>query len=398
MQLRIANELHLLESAGLGTAPERLKVFQEAARDIVHHFPLYGPLLGRLFAEYDKFVELVQSQLEERRQAERDLHMRISDYQSEAATWHQKLVESEAVHKEELERLDKRLKEGPSMLQLFRTVDALQIQIASLRDTNTHLNDKLGMTAQVRADFDRTIRSLENTFVIITDEKDVEIHKLQTKVSMEHQLCAEERQRHLRETRNLVHRLDTLEIEVDTLRKRESLLMERLRAADTRTVESARKLSVLREEMDNMAERLAQYEKGNPTAPRGYNSTPRPNKAEAVARIPTLGEASNYKTTASLMAAIYESYAALEQRCADARNTIAVMDECISQRLKQQQTQIERLAQLPSPRTSPQTAALLQPFRKMSGSTLTQPPEDDEGGDGTDGRRNSDSQQPPPAQ
>ena len=89
--------------------------------------------------------------------------------------------------------------------------------------------------------------------------------------------------------------------------------MDTIALGDAAVAALLERFPVPRAELDALRE-----DPGHPTRLRDALTTPRPNKAEAVAAIPELGNTENYPTTQSLFVSIYELHSRAKWRTVEA--------------------------------------------------------------------------------
>ena len=331
LELKIESELAALSSMG-GSTAARARIFLEAAQDLGAHLPTYNDILSTIVRELSTALQYSESSVLGEMSSRREFDELKRKYDTDTAHLRLQLKDYDKRLKEELNRIDYKMK-SRSMVMLIYENEELTKHLETARSTVHELQEKLGATNRVRAEFERTVRSIEDTFTLINDEKDLQISKLRTEAAMEHAAAVSTRNQARDEIGLLTDKLDAVEITYDVASKQNQLLTTRCRDLENHLNMLVQQLQVCQTERDAMEERLAAFE-GNPTiGVKDPSTTPRPSKVEATQRILLLGDPSQYSSTQALLAGIYEMYDQKSRQLEDAKQVLDYLEDAVTTRV-----------------------------------------------------------------
>lgn len=323
----------LMAGGNVPSDRERLQPFQETGHRLAASVGPFGPLLERVLGEYDRFVEAADVQQRRLRDLEAQVDELQRERRNESFRLQMELEQRDREHAATLARIDVRMRDGPSMIDLLMQVESLQAQCEEEKRKRLAQEDKLGATMHIRRDFERTLRAIEETFRVISDEKDLRIAQLTNEVRARREELAAAQDAALQTRAAQQHRIDTLEIAVQALRHREGILMGRVRDHELRNNKLVDQVHTLTTEVEALAERLAQFEGVPDFAPKDVAMTPRPSRAEVASAVPELGDVNKFQSTVALVKALTERHVELGRHVREAEDTMAALESFVSERI-----------------------------------------------------------------
>eukprot|EP01062_Namystynia_karyoxenos_P078775 TRINITY_DN8168_c0_g1_i1.p1 TRINITY_DN8168_c0_g1~~TRINITY_DN8168_c0_g1_i1.p1 ORF type:complete len:679 (+),score=218.80 TRINITY_DN8168_c0_g1_i1:74-2038(+) len=314
-------------------ADARMSVFRECARFFVRHFRTYGVMLGRIFREYEHYVRRAREAMARARElvrdaagsrdAQADLYLRLRE----------EFEQYDAAHREQLEGLYRRHQEGRSYFELHEDLAAAKQELERERKQRQEVLAQLAMTDKVKAEFGRTLRAIEDTFNIISDEKQIRIHELEAKLEA---ASLEAEQSRVQCGQQLMHLRDELEarrIEQAAALAELDLQRESTRHANNRAEDLRKQNRLLQDELDKCERELADLDESGDEGGerRSWRERERETISTACEAVPELGDQGEYTTSAEVCSGLIQVIDDLRRQAHEAKKQVGKLEKELRQ-------------------------------------------------------------------
>lgn len=333
----------VLQSA-VPSSTEQYRVFREAAEQLSVQLERHAPVVGEVVRGLFEYIAILE---------EKCASVGLVEQQRDENAF--KLAEAERLRRAEVKeaesRFDQRLQNIITTLKVHKSVDGLVQRIRQLEASieaekcvSADLTDKLRHVSFLRQEFEKSVTFIEDAFRVISHERDAELSEYRREKLRIHELLVSVQDDCRQITADMQMRLDAQQIALEVQMQRELFSADRTRDLLSYNLTLLQQVESLKKQLDEMNEKIrgdmAGRHEGSPTEGSqldriaedlGFSrlSTPRPNKAEIVARVPDLGDPSKYPSTNAIIQALLNHYDVTAKRLQDADHTLNKLEERI---------------------------------------------------------------------
>ncbi|KAJ9459900.1 hypothetical protein DIPPA_19643 [Diplonema papillatum] len=309
---------HLSDATSDALLTNRLQVFREVARRLTAALPTYGGLLHRVHREFDRGIQYYKTKSADAEARAQTSSRKEAEARREAGEMGKRLSGLDAGIQREVNKMFAQIPEGRSGYDLAKEVAAKTTDLEAAKRRVAELEGKLSLSAQLKTDFDRTLSALEETFRLISEEKELRIHALSAKCeSLDSQLSVS-----VSALKSTVSRISS---EKEDLAAEHSFLLARLelvndarRTADAQVEDLRAENNALQLELSKSEAKLQEFEEdeeerdGGGDGPDPVAKTAKADTArdliflvqKACSTVPSLAPTSQYRSFTAILAAV----------------------------------------------------------------------------------------------
>jgi len=241
-------------------ADARMGVFRECARFFVREFKTYGPMLGRIFREYEQYVKRAREAMTRAR----DLVRSAAGSRDAQAELYLKLREEfqtyDESHQAQLQKLYTLHQEGRSYFDLHADLDRATTELEREKQQRQEMCARLAMTDKVKNEFGRTLRAIESTFSVISEEKELRINKLERHIEELQADYSQTNTQLVSQTQRLRDDLEGKKIEFAALYQEAEIARDNLRHSQFRVLDLQKELQRMQDELDEREKELQEMD------------------------------------------------------------------------------------------------------------------------------------------